>query len=255
MRHPTGRRRRGFGPPQFAPNPSHSCPFSRLTRSKDADEHRLFGMSSVLNRIPGIGRDHDERFLAQIEMPWGFRLRPADMEEKTLDTVIEWSLTIFGLASLLGAFAQWILPGSIYSGDALMMKFILTCILGLAGGFALSVSARGFRPEVQVDRTRHEVRFVSRNPRGRGEVLATVDLDQIIGVGITKSMTTQDCHCLIYLIDGKKPLRLASGCEEEIREIRDKMDAYVTPPAERLATKMARSKKQAPPKAEPASAA
>ena len=169
--------------------------------------------------------------------------------------MIEWSLTIFGLACLLGAFAQWILPGALYSGDAMMMKLMLTCVLGLAGGFALSVSARGFRPEVQVDRVRHEVRFVSRNPRGRGEVLATVDLDQIIGVGITQSVATQDCHCLIYLIDGKKPLRLASGSEEEIREIRDKMDSYVTSPAERLAAKMARKKKQAQAKAEPASAA
>ena len=75
----------------------------------------------------------------------------------------------------------------------------------------------------------------------RGQVLATVDLDQIIGVGITKSITGGDCHCLIYLIDGKKPLRIASGTEQEIRRIRTKMDDYVTPAAERLAAKMAQS--------------
>ena len=73
---------------------------------------------------------------------------------------------------------------------------------------------------------------MSRNPRGRGHVLATVDLDQIIGVGITKSIAGGDCHCLIYLIDGKKPLRIASGTEPEIRRIRDKMDDYVTPAAD-----------------------
>ena len=92
-----------------------------------------------------------------------------------------------------------------------------------------------------MDRVRQEIRFVSRNPRGRGQILATVDLDQIIGVGITRSMTTGDCHCLIYLIDGKKPLRLATGIESEIRAIREKMDDYVTPAAERLAAKMAKS--------------
>lgn len=180
-----------------------------------------------------------EPLLKQIEMPWGFRLRPADMEEKASDTIIEWSLTLVGIAFLLSAFGQWLLPGSIYSGDALMLKFVLTCILGLLGGLALSVSARGFRPEVQVDRVRQEIRFVSRNPRGRGQILATVDLDQIIGVGITRSVSNGDCHCLIYLIDGKKPLRLATGTESEIRAIRTKMDDYVTPPAERLAAKMA----------------
>jgi hypothetical protein len=179
--------------------------------------------------------------LEQIEMPWGFRLRPADMQESAADFIIEWGLTIFGVAFLLAAFAQWLLPGSVYSGDALMLKFVLTCVLGLAGGLCLSVSARGFRPEVQVDRARQEIRFASRNPRGRGQILATVDLDQIIGVGITRSMTTGDCHCLIYLIDGKKPLRIATGTEAEIRVIRDKMDNYVTPPSERLAAKMAKA--------------
>lgn len=177
--------------------------------------------------------------LEQIEMPWGFRLRPANMQEKPSDVIIEWALTFVGIAFLLSAFGQWLLPGAIYSGDALMLKFVLTCVLGLLGGLALSVSARGFRPEVQVDRLRQEIRFVSRNPRGRGEVLAAVDMDQIIGVGITKSIDGQDCHCLIYLIDGKKPLRLATGNEAEIRQIRKKMDKYVTPPAERLAAKMA----------------
>jgi hypothetical protein len=180
-----------------------------------------------------------EALLEQIEMPWGFRLRPANMEEKASDLIVEWALTFVGIAFLLSAFGQWLLPGSMYTGDALMLKFVLTCILGLLGGLALSVSARGFRPEVQIDRTRQEIRFVSRNPRGRGEILATVGIDQIIGVGITKSIDGQDCHCLIYLIDGKKPLRLATGNESEIRQIRRKMDQYVTPPAERLAAKMA----------------
>lgn len=182
-----------------------------------------------------------ERVLEQIEMPWGFRMRPADMKEKATDTLAEWVLTFLGIALILSAFVQWILPGALYFGDALMMKFVLTCILGLSGGIVLANSARGFRPEVQVDRARHEIRFVSRNPRGRGRILATIDIDQIIGVGITKSMTSDDCHCLIYMLDGRKPLRIATGTELEIREIRTKMDDYVTPAHERLASKLARS--------------
>jgi hypothetical protein len=176
-----------------------------------------------------------------IEMPWGFRIRPADMKAKTTDALIEWGLTILGISFLLAAFGQWILPGSLYSGDAIMIKFVLTCVLGLAGGVAISVSARGFRPEVQVDRIRHEIRFVSRNPRGRGQILATIDIDQIIGVGITRSLSGKDCHCLIYLIDGEKPLRIATGVEAEVRRIRSKMDDFVRPASERLAAKMAAS--------------
>ena len=183
----------------------------------------------------------EEPVLELIAMPWGFSISPADMEVKALDAVIEWGLTILGIAFLLAAFGQWVVPGSLFTGDAIMIKFVMTCVLGLAGGVTLSMSARGFRPEVQVDRTRHEIRFVSRNPRGRGQILATVDLDQIIGVGITRSLSGKDCHCLIYLIDGEKPLRIATGVESEIRRIRKKMDDFVKPASERLAAKMGRT--------------
>lgn len=208
-----------------------------------------------MNAISEISDDNDETpLLKVIEMPWGFRLRPADMQEKASDLIIEWGLNLVGVTLLLSAFAQWVLPGSIYSGDALMVKFVLTCVLGMLGGLALSVSGRGFRPEVQVDRSRQEIRFVSRNPRGRGQVLAAVDLDQIIGVGITKSVSTGDCHCLIYLIDGRKPLRVATGNEPEIRAIHTKLEGYVTSPADRLAAKMAATRTSRLPSA-PASAA
>ncbi len=211
-----------------------------------------------MNAISKISRSitgNAEPLLEQIETPWGFRLRPADMEEKAGDLVIEWGLTLLGVALLVSAFAQWLLPGSLYVGNTLVAKFVLTCVLGMLGGLAISVSARGFRPEVQVDRQRQEIRFVSRNPRGRGQILATVDMDQIIGVGITRSLATGDCHCLIYLIDGQKPLRIATGTEEEIRHIREKMDKYVTPPHERLAAKMAARQAQPPKPSKPASAA
>lgn len=188
--------------------------------------------------------DTDEPLLDMIEMPWGFRLRPANMENDLGEAIVEWALTFLGIALLLAAFAQWMLPSSLYQGDTLITKFVLTCVLGLAGGVTLSASARGFRPEVQVDRRRKEIRFVSRNPRGRGEILATVELDRIIGVGITKSIDGDDCHCLIYLLDGRKPLRLATGTEPEIRAIRKRMDEFVVPAAERLSKKARAQKAQ-----------
>ncbi|MEM7752855.1 MAG: hypothetical protein AAF230_05530 [Pseudomonadota bacterium] len=208
---------------------------------------------NAFSRISRTITGSDAPLLEQIETPWGFRLRPADMEEKASDFMIEWGLNLLGLALLISAFAQWLLPSSLYVGNGLIAKFVLTCVLGMLGGLCMAVSARGFRPEVQVDRVRQEIRFVSRNPRGRGQILATVDIDQIIGVGITRSLATGDCHCLIYLIDGQKPLRIATGTEEEIRRIRKKMDNYVTPPEQRLAAKMAARKKETPSK--PASAA
>ncbi|MGI9389888.1 MAG: hypothetical protein ACR2O1_07515 [Boseongicola sp.] len=183
--------------------------------------------------------DPDKPGLKLINMPWGFRLRPADMDERAGEAVTEYALTFLGIILLISAFGQWILPGSIYGGDMIAMKLMLTAVLGVAGGLIISISARGFRPEVQVDSARQEVRFVSRNPRGRGEVLAIIDINRIIGVGMTRSVDGTDCHCLLYLINGQKPLRLATGTEREIKAIRKRMDDYVTTPAERLAAKMA----------------
>jgi hypothetical protein len=185
--------------------------------------------------------DPDKPGLELINMPWGFRLRPADMAEQAGEAITEWALTFLGIVLLISAFGQWILPGSIYGGDMIAMKLMLTAVLGVGGGLILSMSARGFRPEVQVDSLRHEIRFVSRNPRGRGEVLATIDIERIIGIGMTRSVDGPDCHCLLYLIDGQKPLRLATGSEPEIKAIRKRMDEYVTTPADRVAAKMASS--------------
>ncbi|MDD9977426.1 MAG: hypothetical protein OXQ30_06760 [Boseongicola sp.] len=190
--------------------------------------------------------DEDAPALEIVNMAWGFRLRPANMKEQTSDTLTEWALTFLGIVLLLSAFGQWLLPGSLYGSDMIAMKLMLTAVLGVGGGVILSISARGFRPEVQVDRLRREIRFVSRNPRGRGEILATVDIDNVIGVGMTKSIDGPDCHCLIYLLNGQKPLRLASGSEREIRTVRSMMDDYVTPAAERLAEKLKSREGKAP---------
>ncbi|MEM9972462.1 MAG: hypothetical protein AAF762_15395 [Pseudomonadota bacterium] len=187
-------------------------------------------------------QDTDEKQrLELINMPWGFRLRPADMKDSALDTATELGLTFLGATMIFCAFGQWLIPGSFIGGNVIAMKLMLMATLGVTGGLILSISARGFRSEVQVDSQRNEIRFVSRNPRGRGEVLATVDIDNIIGVGMTKSLEGSDCHCLIYLLNGQKPLRLASGSEREIRAIRERMDDYVMPASERLASKMARA--------------
>lgn len=188
-------------------------------------------------------QDPDNPVLEMIETPWGFRLRPAHIENKRIDAVIEWTLTGLGAALLLASLAQWLLPGSGLGGDLIAMKIMFSAVLAVAGGILINVAARGFRPEVQVDRARGEVRFVSRNPRGRGKILAEVDLNKIIGVGMTRSIDGPDCHCLIYLIDGEKPLRLATGTEPEIKKIRKRMDEFVVAPADRVVRKIRTSRR------------
>lgn len=188
--------------------------------------------------VPSRVDTGDDRGLDLIEMPWGFRLRPADMEAGGTDAVIEIALSAIGAVLVLTAFGQWLLPGSLYTGDMVMMKLVLTVILAVAGAAIFSMSARGFRPEVQVDGSRGEIRFLSRNPRGRGRILATVELERIIGVGITKSIDGPDCHCLLYILNGAKPLRLATGPEPEVREIKARVESFVITPEERLSARL-----------------
>jgi hypothetical protein len=188
----------------------------------------------VMNAITKIGIDDSgDPVLEMLETPWGFRLRPAKIENKRLDALVEWSLTGLGALLILAAVAQWFLPSVASGGEVVAMKLMFSAVLAVAGGVLINVAARGFRPEVQVDRQRGEVRFVSRNPRGRGKIMAEVDLDRIIGVGMTRSIDGPDCHCLIYLIDGEKPLRLATATEPEIKKIRKRMDEFVVSPEDR----------------------
>ena len=188
-----------------------------------------------MNAITRVGIDDSgDPVLEMFETPWGFRLRPAHIENKRIDALVEWSLTGLGALLILASIAQWFLPGATSGGELVAMKVMFSAVLAVAGGMLINVAARGFRPEVQVDRQRGEIRFVSRNPRGRGKVLAEVDLDRIIGVGMTRSIDGPDCHCLIYLIDGEKPLRLATGTEPEIKKIRKRMDEFVVSPEDRV---------------------
>ena len=64
--------------------------------------------------------DTDAPLLDMIEMPWGFRLRPANMQNDLGEAIVEWALTFLGIALLLAAFAQWLLPSSLYQGDTLI---------------------------------------------------------------------------------------------------------------------------------------
>jgi len=191
-----------------------------------------------MNAMTKIRPDDGNRGLDLIEMPWGFRMRPADMAKGGSDAIVEIALTSMGTLLIMAAFGQWLLPGSLYTGDMLTVKLFLTVVLAVMGAGILSVSARGFRPEVQMDAVRHEIRFLSRNARGRGKVLATVDLDRIIGVGITRSIDGPDCHCLLYVLNGAKPLRLATGSEAEVRMIKARVETFVTTPEERLSARM-----------------
>ena len=177
--------------------------------------------------------DGKEPALEMIETPWGFRLRPAKIENKRIDAAIEWGLSGLGAILVLAALVQWFLPGALAAGEIMGMKLMFSAILAVGGGILISVAGRGYSPEVQVDRARGEIRFVSRNPRGRGKILAEVELDRVIGVGMTRSIDGPDCHCLIYLIDGEKPLRLASGTEADVKKIKRRMDEFVVPPADR----------------------
>ena len=188
-------------------------------------------MNAFTNVYVGEGEDPA---LEMIETPWGFRLRPAKIENPRIDAIVEWSLTGLGALLILAAIVQWFLPGTTFGGDMLAMKLMFSTVLAAGGGILITVAGRGYRPEVQVDRSRGEIRFVSRNPRGRGKIRAEVDLDRVIGVGMTRSIDGPDCHCLIYLIDGEKPLRLASGTEPEIKKIRKRMDDFVVPAADRV---------------------
>ena len=91
-----------------------------------------------MNAISNVNiHDGVEPVLEMLETPWGFRLRPAKIDNKRVDALIEWTLTGLGVALILAAIAQWLLPKSL--PDRLVLGYLkdtqLLDAIGLAIGY------------------------------------------------------------------------------------------------------------------------
>ena len=80
--------------------------------------------------------------------------------------MVRGSQSLLGAALMLSAAGLWIAPGSDWSADLLLIKLVVSLVIGFSGLALLQQGKTPAAPEVEVDVVRREVRLVRRTLRG-----------------------------------------------------------------------------------------
>jgi hypothetical protein len=169
---------------------------------------------------------------------WGFVVTEAPRRMGT-DQLSELALKFAAITLLLTATAQWLLPGSLFTGDVLVMKLALTLILCGAAAVVFRFADRGFRAELQVDAVLREIRVGTRNTRGDARVrnhIAMRDIEECFLRPADRPGLTDIC----FRVAGHaEPVQIATGSVSDIAPILERLTRDLRTPRERVAHRMA----------------
>lgn len=91
---------------------------------------------------------------------------------------------LFGVAFLAVAFGLWLMPGSSFESDLLLLKLLLSIVAGFVGIGFLQSGAPKMSPHVEIDTIRREVRLVRASQTATTEVLERCAFDNLAHVEI-----------------------------------------------------------------------
>lgn len=80
--------------------------------------------------------------------------------------MVRGSMSFLGAALMLAAAGLWIAPGSDWSADLLLIKLVVSLVIGFTGLALLQQGQTPAAAEVEVDTVRREIRLVRRSLRG-----------------------------------------------------------------------------------------
>jgi hypothetical protein len=170
---------------------------------------------------------------------WGFVVtEPADAVSRVLLSAA--ALKIVAVVFLVAAAAQWLMPGSMFSGDVLVMKLVLTAALsGLAVDF-LRAADRGFVAELQVDAALREIRVGSRTLSGISRIQNRIPMRDIEEVFVRPGADQPGQTELCFRVAGlAEPVRIAAGHVGDLAPVLERLTRDLRTPRERVALRMA----------------
>lgn len=172
---------------------------------------------------------------------WGYIVRePQDRFDR--ETVTESALRFFGLVLVLLAYGQWLLPGSLFSGDVLVLKMAFSFIFAGTGVALYLYAGRGFRQEVQIDHGRREVRFALRNSRNQSRLQTRVPMEGIESAFVKRSKDDTGHASLLFRLHGvEAPLHVVTGPLAEVERLHLRLCHDLSPREERLARGLRRT--------------
>jgi hypothetical protein len=147
----------------------------------------------------------------------------------------------FGSAALLGAAAaQWLMPGSMFSGDVLVMKLVLTSALAGCAAMLFRFADRGFLPELQVDAALREIRVGARTLHGTSRVQNRIPMREIEEVFVRSDAAEPGRTELCFRVEGlAEPVRIASGTAADLAPVLERLTRDLRTPRERVELRMA----------------
>jgi len=176
----------------------------------------------------GLLRIHDTQ--------WGFIVHEAAPDASGM--IAETFFKFVAFAAVFGAGAQWLLPGSLFSGDVLVMKLGLSAALVGAAIWMLRNSAQEGWPELQVDAARREIRIATRTSDGASRVRSRIAMRDIEECFVRRGAgeATELCFRVMGLDD---PVRIAAGTAGDLAPVLERLTRDLRTPRERLALRMA----------------
>ncbi len=170
---------------------------------------------------------------------WGFVVSELPGRVSS-DLLIEAGMKFAALCVVLAAAAQWLLPGSLFAGDVLVMKLVLTAALGAVAIVLFRFADRGFLAELQVDAALREIRVGSRNAHGETRVTNRIPMRDIeeffVRPVADQTGTTELCFRVTGVSD---PVRIAAGTVADLAPVLERLTRDLRTPRERVALRMA----------------
>jgi hypothetical protein len=147
----------------------------------------------------------------------------------------------FGAALLLAAAAaQWLLPGSMFAGDILVMKLVLTAALAGLAAVLFVFADRGFVAELQVDAALREIRLCARTLRGTTRVQNRIPMRDIEEVFVRPDAEEPGQTELCFRVDGvAEPVRIAAGSVGDLAPVLERLTRDLRTPRERVELRLA----------------
>jgi hypothetical protein len=170
---------------------------------------------------------------------WGFIVTELSANA-TADFLSEVGLKFVVVVLVLAAGAQWLLPGSLFSGDVILMKLAITAALGSVCLGLFRFANRGFVVELQVDAALREIRIGMRNTAGRFRVQNRIPMRDIEECFV-RPAADRDGHTeLCFRVSGHaEPIQIAAGSVADLTPVLQRLTRDLRTPRERVTLRMA----------------
>ena len=174
------------------------------------------------------------------ETYWGYTVGEATDRFET-ETVLEAACRFLGLILVICAYAQWLLPGSMYGPEVFGMKAALSFLFGASGVVIYWFASRGARVELEVDQARRELRVVSRNSRGQTRLQRRVAMNDVRSAFVRRPTgSARNAELVVRLRRNDGLVTIASGRESDLSELHARLRGDIRPVTERVKTRTLR---------------